>query len=393
MRGRRPTNRAIRDRRAARGRPNGFDDAPGQPAGGRQPRQAPGRRSADGGRTDRSPAELGAHQREGHARRRPGGRAATTHVPGPPPGVSRASIDRSVVPIVEVKAAPPPAIRVGTNGNSRTAAATTARATSVEATTARGSGERARSRRARRRASAAPGQNAINTASVTPTTGDEAPSSVGGFVRAERGLEALDGGGQDREGHQQVEPALARRTTASAPTARRPRPRAPRRSGGPVRRAAARYIRMAASAGRAGQHHLLRDRGAAEREPGQPAQRRQGGARRQWSAERCRPVARHQLVEEPAAARTGTTAGPRRRAPRGRPGTGSPPRPITMPEERTPRSPGACPRARRCDPAGAGRRARPARRPRSLVAPPGCARPSGTSGASRRPADSMNRRN
>ena len=224
-----------------------------------------------------------------------------------------------------------------------------------------------------------------------PETGGEAPSSVGGFVRAERGPRAA----RRRRAASRAPPAgragPARRTTTSGPTARRPRPRAPRRSGGPSagpRRGTSGWRPR----GGAGQHHLLGDRGAGEREPGHPAQRRRGGARRQRSAERRRPVARHQLVEEPAGRATGTKGGPRRRSPRGRPGTGSPP-PRSPARRRTPRSPGACPRARRCDPAGDGRRVRPARRPRSLVALPGCARPSGTSGEGAAPADSMNRRN
>ena len=57
-------------------------------------------------------------------------------------------------------------------------------------------------------ASAAPGCERHQHRDRDPETGGEAPSSIGGFVRAERGLEALGGGGQDREGHQQVEPAL-----------------------------------------------------------------------------------------------------------------------------------------------------------------------------------------
>ena len=133
-----------------------------------------------------------------------------------------------------------------------------------------------------------------------PETGDEAPSSIGGLVRAERGLHAL---GRRRAGPR-APPAgragPARRTTSSAPTARR-RAAASTEALGRDGQAGRRAIHQdRGQRGRTGQHDLLRDRGAGEREPGHPASAPRRGSPSAARRAPCRPVGRHQLAEEPA---------------------------------------------------------------------------------------------
>ena len=81
-------------------------------------------------------------------------------------------------------------------------------------------------------------------------------------------------------------------------------------------------------------------------QPRQPAQRAEGGARRQRAAERRGPVRRDELVRRTPRPWRGTRAARRRRAPRARAGGGPRPRPRRR-RGTTPRSPGASHERRR----------------------------------------------
>ena len=249
-----------------------------------------------------------------------GRKAATTHVPGPPPGrVEPATPGRSCP---DSRPAPPaPATSVGTNGNNRAAATTTADRMR-ERPRPRDTGDHLHDHQERDRECGAR-QEGDEHRDRDAGAGDEPPASVRGFLGGERRLDPLQDRRQNRQRHQEPQVSLGERPqdepadeVGGGSEHRRPgTPRQPDR--GSIRED--RRQRR-----RGGEQHLLCERRAAQRQPREPAEGPQGRARRQRPPSRVVGRRRRARTRSPRADRETPGSGPRPAA-RDRTTHGSPP--------------------------------------------------------------------
>ncbi len=246
-------------------------------------------------------ARIARPRSDGAARARPrtaasGRNSAAHHPPGASPRASRSNSHGSVVPICDRSAAPSPVAMVGTNENRRIAAP------AIAARLSRSPRPRPfrvtssiRSRRAT--ASRSPGIERDTHRDGHGETGNETPPPVGRIRARERRLEPL----HDRREHdhhtEERDPSL------------RIRPQDERRGhirrcgghggAGTPREADRRPVAQDRSQDQgAGEDHLLRERRAADRQPGGAGERAEDGTRGEGSPQPGGPERRDELARE-----------------------------------------------------------------------------------------------